>query len=92
MRVHERCDTPVEYLVVAQWFIRVLENKAKFLELGEQVNWHPAHMHARYRAWVENLNWDWCISRQRYYGVPFPVWYCTECGEMIIASDGAAAG
>jgi valyl-tRNA synthetase len=45
-------------------------------------------MKARYRLWVENLNWDWCISRQRYFGVPFPVWYCKECGEVILADEG----
>jgi valyl-tRNA synthetase len=87
VRVHERCDTPVEYIVARQWFIRVLEFKDKLLQAGELVAWHPEHMQARYRAWVENLNWDWCISRQRYYGVPFPVWYCQECGEVILADE-----
>ncbi|HEX9019439.1 MAG TPA: valine--tRNA ligase [Anaerolineaceae bacterium] len=89
IRVHERCDTPVEVLVTAQWFIRILENKQKFLELGEQVHWHPASMQARYRAWVENLSWDWCISRQRAYGVPFPAWYCKQCGAIALADEGA---
>jgi valyl-tRNA synthetase len=88
IRVHERCDTPVEYIVTKQWFIRVLNERQKFLELGEQIAWHPAHMQARYRAWVENLNWDWCISRQRYFGVPFPLWYCRDCGEVILADEG----
>jgi valyl-tRNA synthetase len=87
VRVHERCDTPVEYLLVPQWFIHVLKFKERFLKAGEQVKWIPEHMGARYRAWVENLNWDWCISRQRYFGVPFPVWYCTVCGEVIPAND-----
>ena len=87
VRVHERCDTPVEYLVVPQWFIRVLDFKPQLLELGEQVTWHPAHMLARYREWVENLHWDWCISRQRYYGVPFPVWTCLKCGTLRIAEE-----
>jgi valyl-tRNA synthetase len=87
IRVHERCDTPVEYIITHQWFIKVLEFKDDLIEIGEQVNWHPPHMKSRYRAWVENLNWDWCISRQRYYGVPFPVWYCDRCGEIILADE-----
>jgi valyl-tRNA synthetase len=87
VRVHERCDTPVEYLVARQWFVRLLEFKEELLEAGEQVDWHPSHMKARYRAWVENLHWDWCISRQRSFGVPFPVWYCEACGEVLTADE-----
>jgi valyl-tRNA synthetase len=87
IRVHERCDTPVEYIVASQWFITVLDHRPEFLAAGEQVHWHPATMHARYQDWVENLNWDWCVSRQRYFGVPFPVWYCAACGEMALASE-----
>ncbi len=87
VRVHERCDTPVEYLVAGQWFIRVLDFKQQLLEAGERIEWQPAHMHARYREWVENLGWDWCISRQRYSGVPFPLWYCRQCGEVLLASE-----
>ncbi len=85
VRVHERCDTPVEYIVEQQWFVRVLDHKEEFLEAGEKIHWRPEHMRSRYRAWVENLNWDWCISRQRYFGVPFPVWYCQQCGEIRLA-------
>lgn len=87
VRVHERCDTPVEYIVARQWFIRVLDYKKELLEAGEQVIWHPTHMQARYREWVENLGWDWCISRQRYYGVTFPVWYCNACGQVLLAEE-----
>ncbi|MEJ2351483.1 MAG: valine--tRNA ligase [Anaerolineales bacterium] len=87
VRVHERCDTPVEYIMARQWFIRVLDFKDELLEASEKVNWYPEHMRSRYRSWVENLAWDWCISRQRIYGVPFPVWYCQACGEISVADD-----
>ena len=87
VRVHERCDTPVEYIVTPQWFVRVLDFKRDWLETGSKVAWHPPHMHSRYREWVENLRWDWCISRQRYFGVPFPVWYCSQCGDAMLADE-----
>ncbi len=86
IRVHERCDTPVEYLSSPQWFIRLLDAKDLLRQAGEGVDWYPAHMRARYTDWVENLSWDWCISRQRFFGVPFPVWYCQDCGEVLLAS------
>ncbi|HQE92357.1 MAG TPA: valine--tRNA ligase [Anaerolineae bacterium] len=87
VRVHERCDTPVEYIVTPQWFVRVLDSKDELLASGAQVHWHPDLMETRFREWVENLNWDWCISRQRYYGVTFPVWYCDVCGAIILADE-----
>jgi valyl-tRNA synthetase len=87
VRVHERCDTPVEYVIASQWFIRLLDYKDQLISAGEKVIWIPRQMQARYRAWVENLNWDWCISRQRSYGVPFPLWYCKGCGEVLLASE-----
>lgn len=87
IRVHERCDTPVEYLMVKQWFIRLLESKNELIALGDQLRWFPAHMKNRYQSWVENLNWDWCITRQRQFGVPFPLWHCEACGNVILAED-----
>ena len=87
VRVHERCDTPVEYIVTPQWFVRVLDFKREWLAAGENLTWHPPNMHNRYREWVENLRWDWCISRQRYFGVPFPAWHCAQCGEVMLADE-----
>ncbi len=85
VQAHERCDTPIEFLVKEQWYIKTLDKKEEYFEAGEEMDWFPEKMFTRYKNWIEGLQWDWCISRQRDSGIPFPVWYCEDCGEEVIA-------
>jgi len=87
LNVHERCGTEVEFLVTKQWFLKYLDIKDKLLEAGNKLNWYPKHMKVRYDNWINGLQWDWCLSRQRFYGVQIPVWYCEKCDEVIFARE-----
>ena len=87
VNTHERCGIEIEILSTYQWFIKYLDLKETFLKAGEKLNWYPSHMKNRYDNWVKGLKWDWAISRQRYFGVPFPVWYCKKCNSIILADE-----
>ncbi len=87
LSVHERCGQEIEILPSKQWYIDLLSEKDKLLALADEINWYPSQMKNRYTTWVDNLKWNWCISRQRYFGVPFPLWYCQDCGAIKIAED-----
>ena len=90
--VAERSGAPLEILVTAQWFIKTLDYKEQIFAKGREIVWHPDYMRQRFESWVEALKWDWSISRQRYFGVPLPVWYSKRKGEegkIIVPEPGA---
>ncbi|SFR33455.1 valyl-tRNA synthetase [Halogeometricum rufum] len=85
VNVHERCGTSVEFLVKDQWYVELLDKTDEYLEAGREMDWYPEKMFTRYKNWIEGLQWDWSISRQRSSGIPFPVWYCGDCEHVVVA-------
>ncbi len=75
VKFYEKGERPLEIVTSRQWFVATLAHRKELLARGEQLQWHPDFMKHRFRSWVEGLNVDWNISRQRFFGVPFPVWY-----------------
>jgi valyl-tRNA synthetase len=75
VKFYEKGDRPLEIVTSRQWFIKTIEFREALLARGRELRWHPAYMQARYENWVNGLNGDWCVSRQRFFGVPFPIWF-----------------
>jgi valyl-tRNA synthetase len=93
VKFYEKGDRPLEIVTSRQWFIKAIEFREALLARGRELKWHPAYMEARYENWTNGLNGDWCVSRQRFFGVPFPVWYpvtpegLPDHGRPILAND-----
>jgi len=93
VKFYEKGDRPLEIVTSRQWFIRTIDFRDALIERGRALEWHPEYMRTRFENWTNGLNGDWCISRQRFFGVPFPVWYpisgmgATEYDHPIAAAD-----
>ncbi|AEA46764.1 valine--tRNA ligase [Archaeoglobus veneficus] len=80
-----RCKTPVEIIAEEQWFVKI--DKERILKEARKIKWFPEHMLSRLEGWVEGMEWDWVISRQRIFATPIPVWYCKNCGAIVVAKE-----
>ena len=97
VKFFEKGDKPLEIVTTRQWYIRNggrdQELRTKLLKRGSELNWHPEYMKVRYENWVEGLNGDWLISRQRFFGVPLPLWYKLDTdgnpdyGQIIVPDE-----
>jgi valyl-tRNA synthetase len=83
VKFYEKGERPLEIVTSRQWFVETLVHREELLARGRELHWHPDFMKHRYQSWVEGLNVDWNISRQRFFGVPFPVWYPTDADNVI---------
>ena len=84
VKFFEKGERPVEIVTSRQWFIRTIEHHRALIERGRELRWHPPYMRARFENWVEGLTGDWCVSRQRFFGVPFPVWYPIDAEGSVL--------
>jgi valyl-tRNA synthetase len=75
VKFYEKGDRPLEIVTSRQWFIKTIEFRDPLIARGKELKWHPEYMETRFENWANGLNGDWCVSRQRFFGVPFPVWY-----------------
>jgi len=81
-----RCESPLLLISLPQWFFRVTKMRDKLIQENKKVNWYPSWAGIRFHNWLESLG-DWPISRQRYWGIPLPIWVCKECEEVKVVGS-----
>jgi valyl-tRNA synthetase len=87
VKFFEKGERPVEIVTSRQWFVRTTSHSELLIERGRELRWHPPHMRARYEDWVSGLTGDWCVSRQRFFGVPFPLWYRLDASGAVLYDE-----
>jgi valyl-tRNA synthetase len=87
VKFFEKGERPVEIVTSRQWFIRTMAHRDALLARGRELEWHPPYMRARYEDWVNGLTGDWCVSRQRFFGVPFPLWYPLDANGAVLYDE-----
>ncbi|MGA8296448.1 MAG: valine--tRNA ligase [Acidimicrobiales bacterium] len=84
---YEKGERPLEIVSSRQWYVRTMDQRDALIDAGREIAWHPDFMRTRYEAWINGLTGDWNISRQRFYGVPFPVWYPVDGDGNVIDDE-----
>ncbi len=87
IKVHDRCNTRTEFISAKQWFIKIKEHSEKLRQLGNEIEWHPDFTKQRMFDWLNYIDWDWNISRNRAFGTPIPFWACEKCDEIIAPAE-----
>jgi valyl-tRNA synthetase len=87
VKFYEKGDRPLEIVTSRQWFIKTIDFRDALLKRGRELIWHPEYMRGRYENWTNGLSSDWCISRQRFFGVPFPVWDPIDANGLVQADS-----
>ena len=83
VKFFEKGDRPLEIITSRQWFIKTMDVRNELLARGRELQWYPEYMRTRFENWVNGLSGDWCVSRQRFFGVPFPVWYAVDADGRV---------
>ncbi|MCX6818689.1 MAG: valine--tRNA ligase [Candidatus Aenigmarchaeota archaeon] len=77
------CKTPIEFMPIPQFFIKVLDSIDEIIKNANELKWYPEFMRSHLIDWASSMDWDWIISRQRVFGTPVPFWYCKKCNAII---------
>jgi valyl-tRNA synthetase len=87
VKVHDRCNTRIEYIMAKQWFLKIKEHSDKIKQLANEIKWYPDFTKQRLYDWANFIEWDWNITRNRIFGTPMPFWSCQKCDYIIAPNE-----